>query len=129
MKKLSLLLTTAILLISCTKETVNTVDPVPTEVTVTTKCFAAKSQKVIGGRYFFINIKTSYPVKSPLTLNASFNNDYFSGNNKVSVSVPLPYLSKDTTIETNQVADNIVIEPRNYKVDSISGISRFKIIF
>lgn len=129
MKKTIILLATITILVACKKETTENILPEPAEVTVTARGFSSNSMLINGAKTYFVNIKTSYPLKSNLFLNASFNNDYFTGNPRVSVRVKMPYLAQDTTVETNQNASIGLINAANFRVDSITGITKFRLIY
>lgn len=119
------LIIVAMLFASCSKSTNNvTVEPVPTEITVTTTLYPSASYVVQGSTRYWINIKTTYPIGVRTTLHASFNNPYYN-NGKVNTSVPMPVFSKDTAVETNQPYSASGSVFSNYKVDSIKGNTQF----
>lgn len=127
MKNITAFIVLSILIISCKKSTNTTIEEVPSDITVTTYLYTAKSLSCNGCNSFWVNVKTTYQIGSPTTLYASFNNPYWSGNNKVTVAIKMPVFSKDTSIETNQPYTGAAAF--NYKVDSIKGATNFKLIW
>lgn len=125
MKKLLMI---AVLFAACKKSANNNQQPEPTEITVTATLYPSNSIYIIGGKSYFVNIKTSYPIGTSTTLYGSFNNPYYN-NGKVNIQVKMPVFVKDTTVETNQPVSSSSLQHSNWSVDSIKGYSKYVLKF